>query len=127
MPKLKNGNEYCDTCGLPYIPPLKGVSCECPYQVVIEHKGKEAETALSLKYRQRARDAEEALKVSDKQNEIMKNSLLFMEQCNPASGDQMMVVVLGALKSIKKIQHKQLEDILTPTKGGEDGKIQGRK
>jgi hypothetical protein len=60
--ELKNGTEVCSDCNKPRIALLDGKVCECPYQIVIEHKGDEVETALVLKYRQRARAAEEALK-----------------------------------------------------------------
>jgi hypothetical protein len=87
MSELKNGKEVCSKCQKPYIAKLDGEFCKC--EVVIKHTDPlEIQTALALKYRQRAREAEEKL-----------------------------IVCEVALKFYRD-RDKQLEDILMATKGG---------
>jgi hypothetical protein len=62
MAKLKCGHEICDTCGKRYIALLAKDSCMC--EIDPSHTDPvEKETALALKYRQRARAAEDLNKV----------------------------------------------------------------
>jgi hypothetical protein len=58
MAKLKCGHEICDTCGKRYIALLAKDSCMCEIDPTHTDPG-EKETALALKYRQRARVAED--------------------------------------------------------------------
>ena len=75
MCEYKDGHELCGKCSKPYVALLAKDSCNCPLQVVINHKGEQIESAAVLKATQRARVAEELNKGIQKENQRMRGYL----------------------------------------------------
>jgi len=111
MTKLQDGHETCDTCGKPYIALLGGKSCKCEVDAAHTDPA-EKETALCIKYRQRARVAEAATEVEFKQLVITRKALCYIRDNPTDHHANMHRIAVNALHNCKKIQDKQLEDIL---------------
>jgi hypothetical protein len=99
MPQLKNGSEHCDTCGKRYIAILAGDCCQC--EIDAAHlTSTEALTGVALKYRQRARVAEELNDVLYKAlvKECMKCKATNPKECKICQTSKALSMAEGELK-----------------------------